>query len=87
MRGVSGDFPATFAGSPERYAVPRHSDVTSVTLKLWGAGGGGALTPASADVLGGNDTSNSTQGRQMVKMLPHEGLRTRKVENTFRICS
>ncbi|CAM9642237.1 unnamed protein product, partial [Ectocarpus sp. 12 AP-2014] len=34
-----------FTGSPELYAVPSHSGVTSVTLKLWGAGGGGVLTP------------------------------------------
>lgn len=51
-------------GAPELYAVPKHSGVTSVTLKLWGAGGGGVLTPvAGADVYdGGNGTSNATQG-------------------------
>lgn len=51
-------------GVPEFYAVPSHSGVTRVTLKLWGAGGGGVLTPAAgADVYdGGNGTSNATQG-------------------------
>eukprot|EP00903_Cladosiphon_okamuranus_P009839 g9351.t2 len=50
-----------WTGSPELYAVPRHSDVTSVTLKLWGAGGGGVLTPASAAILEETGTSNATQ--------------------------
>lgn len=52
-----------FTGSPELYAVPEHSGVTSVTLKLWGAGGGGVLAPAAAmDMYGENGTSNATQG-------------------------
>ncbi|CAM9161625.1 unnamed protein product [Ectocarpus fasciculatus] len=51
-----------FTGAPELYAVPSHSGVTSVTLKLWGAGGGGVLTPvAAADALGDNVVSNTTQ--------------------------
>ncbi|CAM9246405.1 unnamed protein product [Ectocarpus sp. 6 AP-2014] len=51
-----------FTGAPELYAVPSHSGVTSVTLKLWGAGGGGVLTPvAAAGAPGDNETSNATQ--------------------------
>eukprot|EP00752_Nemacystus_decipiens_P004487 g4097.t2 len=55
------DSEETVSGSPELYAVPRHSDVTSVTLKLWGAGGGGVLTPGSARMLEETGTSNATQ--------------------------
>ncbi|CAM9278509.1 unnamed protein product, partial [Hapterophycus canaliculatus] len=55
--------PFFFTGLPELYAVPSHSGVTSVTLKLWGAGGGGVLTPVAAGgVYGGeNGTSNATR--------------------------
>lgn len=63
---------ASTAGSPELYAVPRHSDVTSITLKLWGAGGGGVLTPAAAGILAENDTSNATQGTPTLEMIPQQ---------------
>lgn len=56
------------AGTPDVYAVPRHSDVTSVTLKLWGAGGGGVLTPASAAIVGETGTSNATQGTSAMEI-------------------
>lgn len=37
--------------------------MTSITLKLWGAGGGGVLTTAAAmEIYGENGTSNATQG-------------------------
>lgn len=50
-------------GASESYTVPSHSGVTSITLKLWGAGGGGALTPG-ASLGADNETasSNVTQG-------------------------
>lgn len=67
--GVTTALAVTFAGAPELYAVPRHSDVRSVTLKLWGAGGGGVLTPALANTLGETGTSNATQGTPTVKMI------------------
>lgn len=54
---------STNSGTPQIFEVPRHSGVKSVTLKLWGAGGGGVLTPAAAaDVHGENSTANVTQG-------------------------
>lgn len=49
-------------GSKQLYAVPNHSGVDKVTVKLWGAGGGGVVTPG--DGFADKTTSNSTRGKR-----------------------